>query len=66
MTNMLKTQGKFCSNQLIENQSPAWFCIDLAAPSIVALTPPGGLAASDLLPLSPTPFMILGSPEGGQ
>lgn len=66
MTKALKSQGKSCLRQLIENQSPLWIGIDLARASIAAETPRGGVDASDLLPLSPTPFIILGRPEGRQ
>jgi hypothetical protein len=66
MSKILKTQGKSCATKLIENQSGAHSGAVLAGASIAASTPRGGLRAADLLPLFPTPFMILGSPEGGQ
>lgn len=66
MTNALKTLGKSCASKLIENQSPARIGNDLARASIEAATPRGGVTTPDPRPLSPTPFMILGNPEGGQ
>lgn len=66
MTKALKKQGKTTACLLIENQYERGSAVVLVAASIAGDPPRGGVAAADLLPLCPTPFSILGKPEGGR